>query len=187
LTPLAAQAQAKYEAAKAEFGRAATSFLATGQGYDEISAIAQKQLAAAEEFGVFDGARQENERYKRKADAMREASGGEFIFSRQEFEASGQALFKERNTAVGLGHTFAGRCEILLKDAANTKNMTLLRTRYKAFAEAYNEYMRINTAVGMYTGAMNENGSYLRTLDATIKAAGGAKSEAVLLEAMQNV
>jgi hypothetical protein len=186
LTPLAVQAQGKYEIAKAEFNAAAAMFLVTGNSFQKVSELAQVQLKAAEEFGIFDGARQENERYKGKADAMKDASGGDFIFSRQEFEQAGQAIFKERNKAVLLGNTFAGRCEVLLQDAAKTKSKDLLRTRYKAFAESYNEYVRVSTAVGMYTGALNENSAFLRTLDIAIRAAGGAKSEAVLLEALQN-
>jgi hypothetical protein len=37
----------------------------------------------------------------------------------------------------------------------------------------------------LYTGAHEENMAYMNKLDALIKAAGGSKSEAVLLEAMQ--
>lgn len=186
LNPLAREAQERYEVQKKAFGKAAVHFLATGDSFQELSEIAQAQLKAAEEFGIFDGARQENERYKAKADAMKAASGGTFLFSRQEFEAAGQAIFKERSKAMLLGNTMAGRCEVLLQNAANTKSGDLLRTRYKTFAEAYNEYIRVSTAVGMYTGALGENTAFLKTLDAAVKAAGGAKSEAVLLEALQN-
>ena len=186
VAPVVVEAQSRYEIQKELFRKAAAKFLAGAGSYETVSAVAQNQLKAAEEFGIVDGARQENERYKAKADAMREASGGEFIFSRQEFEAAGQGIFKERQKAMMLGNTLAGKCEVLLKDAAKTANQTLMRTRYKEFAEAYNEYVRCSTAVGMYTGALNENAAFLRALDLSIRAAGGSKSEAVLLEALQN-
>lgn len=185
LEPKCKEALEKYDAAKAAITQAAELFIRTGNGYQEITAIAAEQIKLANEFGVTDGARQENIRYQKKADAMRSASGGEFIFSRQEFEQAGQAIFKERTSLGMKANNIAPQCEALLKMAATCKNAQKRKKRFQDFLQVYDQYMQLSVAVGMYTGALAENAAFLQTLDAHIKAAGGNKSEEVMLEALR--
>ncbi len=185
LEPKCAEALTKYETAKAVITKAANHFIATGAGYQEMIAIAQEQIKAANEFGVVDGARQENIRYQKKADAMRDASGGEFIFSRQEFEGAGGAIYKERSELGAKANTVAPKCEQLLKRASEAKNASKRKIRFGEFLRVYDEYVQLSVAVGMYTGALAENAAFLQTLDAHIKAAGGVKSEEAMLEALR--
>lgn len=185
LEPKCNDALHKYESYKAAMTQAANQLIISGGGYKEMTAIAQEQIKAANEFGVADGARQENIRYQKKADAMRDASGGEFIFSRQEFEGSGGAIYKERAELGAKANKIAPQCESLLKQAAETKNFAKRKKRFADFMAAYNEYMQLSVAIGMYTGALAENSAFLQTLDAKVKAAGGGKSEEAMLEALR--
>lgn len=140
----------------------------------------------AESLGVLDGARQENERYKGKADEMRKASEGEFIFSRQEFESAAKNLQDRAGRAVTemtVAATQLSNIHNMVSGAAKGSPKRLKIT------ENYRHMMRqminaINQAA-VYKGASQENFEYMSYLDKHIRAAGGAKSEQVMLEVMK--
>jgi hypothetical protein len=64
-----------------------------------------------------------------------------------------------------------------------TKNETRRRKRADEFVKVLDEYVRVTISTAMIVGGLQENQKYLNKLDNLIKAAGGEKSEAVMLEA----
>jgi hypothetical protein len=140
-----------------------------------------KAIEAAHRLGEIDGAIQENKRYQAKADAMK-ADGGDFVFSRQEFEA-GAAGMKERIEKVaGELQALKGQLDIYHKSVEmaakdSPKRFKLLNT----YISMVLNLVRGNNALGILRGAQAENYRYMARLDAGVKAAGGEKSEDVIL------
>jgi len=138
-----------------------------------------------QQLGAVDGARQENEKYKNKADTMR-TNAGDFIFSRQEFESSAaqqqQTLKTHRANMAGLG----GQLSLVHKEILSAAKGSPKRDRLiKSYVDILTSYLQINNLIGVFTGAMQENFRYMGILDKGIRAAGGEKSEMVLLESMR--
>ncbi len=153
---------------------------------DKLFEAVQVVRTLGEQLGMLDGMMQENERYKEKADKMREASAGEFVFSRQEFEGAAKTLIDKANAAAMELNSAGTKLDIIhsnVRSAAkgSPKREKLLQVYYSAVAA----YMNINNAAAVYRGAANENFGYMAYLDKHIRAAGGTKSEEVLLAAMQ--
>ena len=160
-------------------------FMETGQDGGEIVKAVQEQLHHGIQYGQLDGIRQENERYKGKADAMIEASG-DFIFSRQEFEAARQALNKKQVELMTQSNVLAGQVDALFREAEKTKNQGRRKKKMTDFIKAIDAYIKTTITTAMIVGGVEENNRYLRILDEKIKAAGGSKSEEVMLEAYAN-
>jgi hypothetical protein len=93
LRPRIIDLQGAFSASSIELNSALERFIGVNTS-NEIMAGVVKAIEAAHRLGEIDGAIQENKRYQAKADAMK-ADGGDFVFSRQEFEA-GAAGMKER-------------------------------------------------------------------------------------------
>lgn len=181
-------AQAEYERARDEADMAMDSFVSAGKDpqVESVVEAIRKQITMANNFGIVDGARQENARYKKKADVMKATSGGEFVFCRQEFEQAGQALMKEREKSLSLANTYALQLGKVFDELAKI-NYSDKRRRLKAkeFDPVLRSYVTESTKLGMFMGAAIENKRHLDKLTDLIRAAGGSKSEAVMLEALQ--
>jgi len=174
-----------YNRAKDQADKALLYFHDTGKGGAETSAAIQTQIQAAYSYGIVDGARQELERYVDKSKLMLGAAGA-FIFSRQEFESSAQELAKNRDEAQRKAAVLAGMAQQIFDDAKAMKNRIKQKHMLaRKFAPALAEYIRESIFTGIYTGAHLENINFLTRLDALIKAAGGIKSEQLLLEKEQ--
>lgn len=145
----------------------------------------QSQLVSGMELSKLDGAIQENKRYLEKADAMKEQSGA-FVFSRQEFEqglANAQKLaqkFTAENTAAG------AKLDALFVTMIRTPKRKNRVKHNGEFIAAVNAYISTGLHAALYSGVMQENARYMSTLDKYIRAAGGAKSEAVMLERLND-
>lgn len=135
-----------------------------------------------QEFGRLDGMRQENERYKKKADAMIEATGSH-IFSRQEFEGSLIAHGKGAQESSNSAQVNGGKFEALFNNMIKTSSKKNRARRMVKAAPVLEEYVKASVRAAMYTGAAETNRALMHELDKLINAAGGAKSEAVMLEA----
>lgn len=150
----------------------------------EIMPAVQEYIQAAMNLGELDGAIQENNRYKSKADAMRE-QGGEFVFSRQEFEAGAAGTKNKAEELEAKLNSLKGQLDIIHASVINSakdspkreKVLDVYRSFLAEFVKSYNVY-------GLFRGAMAENFAYMARLDAGIKAAGGEKSERVILESV---
>jgi hypothetical protein len=149
---------------------------------DEIFNCVAAMVSNGDAVGMVDGAYQENERYKIKADAMKGVSGSH-AFSRQEFETSAQNCNKKAsdlsNEFAGLGGQL-GMLQFSASQAA--KNSPKREKLISQFAGVLKAYLETANEMAIYRGAANENMAYMRHLDATIQAMGGKKSEEVVLE-----
>jgi hypothetical protein len=187
LTPALTELSGKYLAAKSTLEIAFSKFAESG------SADAEKKLFEAvymareisQKLGTVDGAKQENQKYKSKADAMRAASAGEFIFSRQEFESAAKSLMDKANeTNTGL-ISMGTSMDIVHQAAMHAPKGSKKRAKIMSdYFEMLKKYMQANNAMALFKGAANENFGYMQYLDKHIRAAGGSKSEAVMLESM---
>lgn len=146
----------------------------------------QEQTEIGIQLGKLDGAKQENQRYKAKADEMRTASGGEFVFSRQEFETGAANRQKEADQMRIRVNALSGQLDLVHDSVERAaKGSPKRRNLLAGYQQLLQQYLNANNLAAVYMGAAEENFAYMAHLDKTIKAAGGAKSEAVLLEAMQ--
>jgi hypothetical protein len=143
------------------------------------------QAAATSAFNlhIIDGAMQENERYKKRADTMAKETDGVFQFSRQEFEQAMMDTGKILNEAKAQANAVGGACQAALNRVVKEKSKTKKRTILNKFIDAAQEYIKASSIVGVYSGAQQENQNFLVRLDGLIRAAGGAQSEEVLLNA----
>ncbi len=185
LEEMCRQAQGVYEAHKAETNRITAHFTETGEKPDDVIQAVRAQVNLAYQFGLVDGARQENQRYIRKADIMKQASGGDFIFVRQEFEQAIQSLVKEKEKEMQIVNAFAVQLGTLFDKAVNAKSRDRRRVQMNEFTRTMNTYITESLKLGIFLGAANENKIHLDKLTELIRAAGGSKSEAVMMEALQ--
>lgn len=174
--------KADYEAKQKQAIDAYASFRQRNCDPNLVISTLMAQIDAGHKLGLMDGALQEIRRYMQKADTMKEASGGKFLFSRQEFEHSSQELARRREQAVTMANTTAGACQVQFNHAMQTKNQHRRKNVLKKFAEIAGQYIANSISVGVFTGAYQENMNMLQTLDVYIRAAGGRKSEEVLLQ-----
>jgi hypothetical protein len=174
--------ETSYNASRQQTAALVEQFINDGKDGEQIVKSVQVQLSTGIRFGTLDGAKQENERYKKKADAMTQTTG-EFIFSRQEFESAKQALQKKQMELMTKSNVLAGQTEAAFKQAEGLPNKNRRRARMTEFVKVLDAYIRITITTAMIIGGLNENTRYLNQLDNLIKAAGGEKSEEVLLNA----
>jgi len=153
----------------------------------EVHESLNKVLELSNKLGSLNGATQENERYKAKADKMREAAEGEFIFSRQEFESAAKNSQDKAQEFQVQVNVLSGQGELvhqsLLSAAKGSPKRKKLLDGYRALLD---RYLKTHNMAMIYAGASSENFKYMSILDKKIRAAGGSKSEAVLLERTQD-
>lgn len=179
------EVQKTYEEKKQATAEAIRNFASTGREGEQIVKMVQIQLGDGIQYGMLDGTKQECERYLKKADAMIEKTG-EFLFSRQEFDSARQALQKKQIELMTKTNVLAGQTETMFKQAEKVKNLARRRKRVDDFVRKLDEYIKATITTAMIVGAVQKNEELLRQMDGLLKAAGGAKSEAVLLEAYEN-
>lgn len=191
LTPEGEKLSHEYLAAMADVRKALEMFTADASTDNDkaLYGAVMREVDLGFKLGMVDGAKQENQRYKDKADKMREASGGDFLFSRQEFESSAK-IHQDKHKAeetrwISIGTTLEHIHRAVKNSAKGSPKRDKMVEEYQ---KCLHDYLKANNIVGVYKGAMTENFNYMTWLDKHIRAAGGAKSEAVLLERMtQNV
>ena len=180
---------AQYKAAMIDLQKAFDLF--AGDGSDKTEKIlftaAEKQRALSSALGEISGRMQENKRYQGKADTMTE-NAGTYLFSRQEFESAAAELKKAADTSnleyVAYGNTLDHIHRNVKAAAKKSPKRLKLLDLYKQHIQ---EYLKLANRTALYVGASKENYEYLHWLDKHVRAAGGEKSEAVLLEQMQHV
>lgn len=189
LEPELQRVQLAYTTAKGGFERAFPAFV------ESVNAMNEQNLYdavvnlrnATEQLGMVDGAIQENKRYQAKADEMRAASGGEFVFSRQEFESNAKTnrdrISQFATELASLGTTLEHVHRNIAQAAKNSPKRKKYIGMYK---QVVGNYLQIQNAEGIVKGASAENFMYMSYLDKHIRAAGGAKSEEAILQAVQN-
>lgn len=188
-----AELQSPFEALKAQYE---VQTKAAGDAFEEFVKAGTKEAASkfhqlnsvqrelGQQLSKLDGQLQENRRYIGKADAMKETAG-EFAFSRQEFEGTSAQMHKLTTESMAHANVAGGRAEVAFNTILNTGKEKHRRKKAGEFVAHMQEHMKHLFYSALYMGAYEENMAYLKRLDALIKAAGGAKSEAVMLEAMK--
>jgi hypothetical protein len=177
--------EAEYIERRAETAAAILS-LKVSTDAETIEALARSindQLVAAQRYGVQDGGLQENERYIRKADIMREASGGEFIFSRQEFESARVSILAEHHKAALEMQSNVTRVTLMIQAVMKKRSKAKRAELFNQLVSVIEQYIRSVVKTAMLAGAVSENMNYLQRLDAGIRAAGGEKSVEALTQA----
>lgn len=149
----------------------------------ELVPAVQLCIEAAAQLGEIDGIIQENQRYKGKADTMRE-SVKEFVFSRQEFEqgaATGRKNLEETQRQIAM---MQGQLELIRTSTVKAAKGSPKRLKaMEAYARMLDNFIAANNAYGLWNGVTGENYLYMARLDKGIKAAGGKKSEEAILNA----
>lgn len=159
-----------------------TDKIMLGNNTDKIMPLVQEAVNSATALGEVDGAIQENERYKNKADEMIQTDD-KFVFSRQEFEHAAATRKKELENISNIISAMKGQLEIYHNSVLlAAKGSPKRRKLTEALKAKQVDLIRAHNAFGIIRGAMQENYSYMARLDAGIKAAGGVKSEEAILQ-----
>lgn len=186
LTPNLDAISGQYRAAKSALLMAVNAFIDDSNRVNEdvLAKCVANIRVLGEQMGTFDGAIQENERYKRKADDMLEKAET-FVFSRQEFE-SGATTYRDKLTDFQMKLNSLGTT--LEHVHANVKNSAKGSPKRKKYADMYREileqFLQLQNWVGIMRGVSGENFNYMSYLDKHIKAAGGSKSEEAIINAL---
>lgn len=188
LTPEIEEVNKQYNGLAMDVKAAVEIFIKDGSAENEkvLRENIARLAAIGKKLAALDGARQECERYKAKADKMREASGGEFLFSRQEFESSAKNMKDKAHEAeshiVAVDTKLSIISDNLRQAAKGSPKRLKLGEEFFAHIRAY---LQVSNTAAVYQGAAQENFSFMAYMDKYIRAAGGSKSEEVLLESMR--
>ena len=145
--------------------------------------LVQKAVIAAIDLGKIDGAIQENKQFRDKADAMLKVDNN-FVFSRQEFEQRAAAAQKKIQEHIDTANMLKGQLDMVHNTIIRlAKGSPKRKSAMENYRKMLAKFLQANNGLGIFDGATQENMIYMRRLDAGIKAAGGVKSEAVILEA----
>jgi len=117
---------------------------------------------------ALDGARQENERFWTRSNAM-EAMTGTYVFSRHEFARDQNAIGVRREEAKKQLIEAAGECQKLIDRIEPKVFDSERRAQFKRLLEAIDVYVKLAVCVGMYTGAINEDQLFMDLVDEAMK------------------
>lgn len=175
----------QYTASTLVLHKAVDNFLHADTTKDIIECI-ERQIDLSKRLGAIDGAMQENLKYKGKADTMREASGGEFIFSRQEFESAAKTLGDQAGEWQIRVNTLSGQGEMVHQSIRHAAKGSPKRKKLlDAYRQLLDSYLKSHNQAMIFSGASAENFGYMARLDKSVRAAGGVKSEQAIIEQMQ--
>lgn len=153
----------------------------------EVLKALEEQISIGLQLGKLDGAYQENERYKGKADEMKASASGEFVFSRQEFETSVGRRKEEAEQHRVRANACTGQMELIHENIERAaKNSPKRQKLLAAFQQLLQQYLNESNMTAVLLGAAEENHIYMSRLDKSVRAAGGAKAEEVLIEVIQH-
>lgn len=184
LQPMVTELHKQYLIQVDASSRAFNRFLESGSrtDADEFMKLLEVQKQLGQQTSKIDGAQQENQKYVEKADAMK-SRAETFLFSRQEFEGAARDMQQRAQVALQESSVAGGRCEVLFTSLIHNKKQKNRKRNGGEFLSQIKEHIEKLFYSSVFLGAYEENMRFLNILDASIKAAGGAKSEAVLLEA----
>jgi hypothetical protein len=193
LNPLVAKARADVEATKeaqmqAVYSAAAADEQGKPAAMKALNASIRAQTQAVVDFGALSGAIDTNNAYIAKADAMTGVSGGS-LFSRQEFEQTAGKAQDLQNQYEKLMGNIGGQSTVALKELEKSAGAGRGRRERLArdYVDLHNKYLDAAYNYGFNLGRVNENIELMQKVDALVRAAGGRKSEAVLLEARKEL
>jgi hypothetical protein len=181
LAPIAADLKGRYTEARVLVDEMLREWDGGNESGQKIVQAVMALSRLANEFGLADGTIQEAERYLAKCNTMLLVADA-YLISRQEYEAAyvnhARAASEANNDAVAA----ASEMEGIMNNAAQLASHRARIKKMNKFPAAMDRFIRACTAIGLHNGASNENRSYLVQLDEMTRAAGSAKSEAILTE-----
>lgn len=181
LAPQLEAAKVKYQETATKAAETVIAYLDKYDNPQGVIDALKEQVIEGYNVHIISGMMQENERYKAKRDAMLQESGT-FAFSRQEFEMAARGIAQDHDKTQKEYNAVAVACGMMF-EKTKVKNRARRKHAMREFAGYARKYIEKAMYVGLAYGALQENVRYLEIMDKFIKAAGGAKSEAVLLEA----
>jgi hypothetical protein len=164
LEPLILKARDDYAVAKTNTETAIKRFEDSGGGKDEMLQAIWKQAEVGQQFGIFDGAKQENERYFERATAM-EKMTSTYVFSKHEFNRDQSAIGVRREGEIVELNNAAGECQKTINRIEPKKFDSYRRRLFQTLKEQVDLYIRRAVVVGMYTGAINEDERFMKLMD----------------------
>lgn len=150
----------------------------------EYFASIKRQAQAMMDWGALDGAIGEVERYQRRA-AVMEAASGTHLFSRQEFEQAGAAIQETMETRKAHLATLGAQAQQAWNDLSGEAKYSRRRVLALNYAKAHEAYLKAAYEVGKVDGILAENLMFMKLVDERVRAAGGTRSEEVLLKMIQ--
>lgn len=180
LKPKLAELDTTYKSRRQEVGAAMERYLDDpndGALIDKIRQLTESAIM----YGQVDGAIQENEYYLKKVIDMREHTGG-YMIVRQEYEQKMIAIAGKVTEQTGKITLVQKSMDEALNFVKQTANRKRRRVRMEGFAKQLHELLIECVKFGLYQGAAAENNLYAERLDDYIRAAGGSKSAAVMIE-----
>jgi hypothetical protein len=187
LNPNVAELSGQYHAAKSAFDLSLNRFATEGSKAEhELMQAVVNLRTLADRLGTLDGAIQENKRYQAKADEMRKVAD-DFVFSRQEFESNAKTQSDKANQTLTEVTSLGTTLEHIHINIARAAKGSPKRNKYlQMYTQVSQDYFKLINLTGILKGVATENYNYMAYLDKHIKAAGGSKSEAVILEQVQH-
>ncbi len=179
--------KAEYDEHRKTMDDALMQYRIYGSDPDHLAELYKAQIDKIVKYGFVDGAVQENKRYLKKADIMKRASGGDFIFVRQEFEQAMTAIGKKLEEQRMITTASAIKVGELFDGIVTVKNKDKRSKRLKELVAAMNVYIIESQKLGIFMGALDENQKFLTKLTELIRAAGGSKSEEAILSAERSL
>ena len=184
IAPIKADIDGRYTEAQAELNEALKLWDGGADKADEITAAIMGVCELANQYGQADGVVSEANKYALKCQAM-ELISGEYLIVRQEYEqaAAGhkQQAAQATNETAGVAAQMETAAADIVKEIDKPKRKTMVRK----FANLVIEYINGFGRMGYHNACVNENVNYMNELDLMTRAAGGAKSESLLVEAAQ--
>ena len=160
LEPIIIKAREDYDVAKKAAEEAIKRYEDTGSGMDEMMKAIWNQAEVGQKFGILDGAKQENERYLDRSNAM-EKMTGTYVFSKHEFNRDQSAIGVRREGEIVELNNAAAECQKTINRIEPKKFDSYRRRSFQTLKEQLDVYIRRAVIVGMYTGAINEDERFM--------------------------
>ena len=184
VTPIKADYEGRYTEARVLLAQALAEWDGSADRGDAITAAITGVCELASQYGQADGVIAEAARYHEKCQTM-ELLTGAYLIVRQEYEqvAAGHKARAAERTNETLG--IAAQMEQVANDVVKEIDRPKRAENIRKFRNLIDKYIEGFAAMGYHNAAYNENLYYINELDQLTRAAGGAKSEGLLVETMQ--
>lgn len=170
ITPKAKELDANFKTKLAEVDHILTGWVDNFKsGYKELDQAIMALSQAAHDFGAYDGALQQVERYYKKCQTML-AESGECLIMRQEYEGNSAGARKAREGAIGNYNMAAVKLEEALKPFEWATSKDRRKVLVHDFKKCLAEYVKRAVDIGITEGVMMENDLIMITHDKVTRA-----------------
>jgi hypothetical protein len=181
LTQPARDLQTRYELQLAELDKAWLKFAVGAIEINDAIMIINRLIVLSKDFGILDGALQENERWTERAQMMIEVAGN-YIFSRQEVESAYHSMQEKHKEITLTAYAEATRVGMIVSAIVKETDSGYRTQQLEMLKTSVSAYIRATTNMGMLTGGLAEDHAWLEYIDVHVRAMGGEKSVQALTE-----